>query len=551
MAKVYTLEQVAQHTDPDTGVWLVIDNQVYDVTDFLSHHPGGKKVLLAQAGKDATEKFWQFHSKLVLQETAKPYCIGRIGEGANADGVDFEDAVIHKIEDDDGVVSAENGAAEQGDEPEDSSYFGDLVPFGDPQWYQDWASPYYNDSHRKVRAALRKFTDTYLTPNALAWDQAKQIPPEEYKRIADAGILAGVAAGSTGWPSEYAKGIPVPGGIKPEEWDAFHNLIVIDELSRCGSGGILYGLLGGFGISVGPILHFGSDELRKRIVPALLRGEKRSCLAITEPEGGSDVANIVTEAKKTEDGKHYIVNGVKKWITGGVNSDYFVTAVRTGGKGMGGISLVVVERTEGLSTRQMDCMGVWASGTTYVTYEDVRVPVENVLGRENKGFPVIMANFNGERAGIAIQANRFARVCLEESMKYANKRKTFGKKLIDHPVIRAKLASMSQRVEATHAWLESIVYQTTKFDADTITFRGGGQMALLKAAATETFEFCAREACQIFGGLAYSRGGQGEKIERLYRDAKAYSIPGGSFEIMQDLGIRQSVKIAEIMGAKL
>lgn len=218
---------------------------------------------------------------------------------------------------------------------------------------------------------------------------------------------------------------------------------------------------------------------------------------------------------------------------------------------MGGISLVVVERTEGLSTRQMDCMGVWASGTTYVTYEDVRVPVENVLGRENKGFPVIMANFNGERAGIAIQANRFARVCLEESMKYANKRKTFGKKLIDHPVIRAKLASMSQRVEATHAWLESIVYQTTKFDADTITFRGGGQMALLKAAATATFEFCAREACQIFGGLAHSRGGQGEKIERLYRDAKAYSIPGGSFEIMQDLGIRQSVKIAEIMGAKL
>ena len=107
---------------------------------------------------------------------------------------------------------------------------------------------------------------------------------------------------------------------------------------------------------------------------------------------------------------------MKKWITGGVNSDYFVTAVRTGGKGMGGISLVVVERTEGLATRQMDCMGVWASGTTYVTYEDVRVPVENVLGRENKGFPVIMANFNGERAGIAIQANRFARVCLEESM---------------------------------------------------------------------------------------------------------------------------------------
>lgn len=146
---------------------------------------------------------------------------------------------------------------------------------------------------------------------------------------------------------------------------------------------------------------------------------------------------------------------------------------------MGGISLVVIERGEGLTTRRMDCMGVWASGTSFVSFEDVKVPVGNVLGRENKGFPVIMANFNGERAGIAIQANRFARVCIEESMsasclliprerayspsppligpraEYANKRKTFGKKLIDHPVIRAKLANMVQRVEATHAWLES------------------------------------------------------------------------------------------------
>ncbi|BGP55358.1 hypothetical protein JCM8202v2_002958 [Rhodotorula sphaerocarpa] len=528
MSKAYTLEQVAAHASADSA-WIIVDGAVYDVTAFLSEHPGGKKVLLAHAGKDASRQFWQFHSRKVLEETAKPLLVGKIAGAGETDHADQEE---HKRPPED-----------EPEEFEDTTYFGDLVPFGDPMWYADWASPYYNESHRKVRTAIRNFTDTYLTPNALAWDAAKRIPPEEYKRVADAGILAGIAAGATGWP-EYAKGIPVPGGIKPEEWDAFHNLIVID-------GGILYGILGGFGISIGPIAHFGSDELRARLLPALLRGEKRSCLAITEPEGGSDVANIVTEAKKSEDGSHYVVNGSKKWITGGTEADYFVTAVRTGGKGMGGISLVVIERGEGLTTRRMDCMGVWASGTSFVSFEDVKVPVGNVLGRENKGFPVIMANFNGERAGIAIQANRFARVCIEESMKYANKRKTFGKKLIDHPVIRAKLANMVQRVEATHAWLESVVYQTTQYDADTITFRGGGTMALLKAAATETFEYCAREACQIFGGLAYSRGGQGEKIERLYRDAKAYSIPGGSFEIMQDLGIRQSVKIAEIMGAKL
>ncbi|GAA6002561.1 hypothetical protein JCM10207_001183 [Rhodosporidiobolus poonsookiae] len=437
------------------------------------------------------------------------------------------------------------------EEEEDADYFGDLVPFGDPMAYQGWASPYYNDSHHKVRAAIRKYTDTYLTPNALDWDNAHEIPAESYKHLASVGILAAVAAGGTGWPTEYAQGIPVPGGIDPSEWDAFHNLVLVDELSRCGSGGIIYGLLGGFAISIGPILHFGSEELKKRIVPALLRGEKRSCLAITEPEGGSDVANIVSEARKSEDGKGYVVNGQKKWITGGIHSDYFVSAVRTGGNGMGGVSLVVVERGEGVLTKRMECMGVLASGTTYVAFEDVFVPKENLLGKENKGFQIIMANFNGERLGIVIQANRFARVCLEESIKYASKRKTFGKKLIEHPVIRAKIASMAQKVEATHAWLEAVVYQSTQFDADELSLRGGGTVALLKAQATETFEYCAREAAQIFGGLAYSRGGQGEKIERLYRDVKAYSIPGGSFEIMQDLGVRQSIKVASIMGAKL
>ncbi|GAA6027308.1 hypothetical protein JCM8097_002579 [Rhodosporidiobolus ruineniae] len=539
--KSYTLDQVAKESSPDK-VLIVVDGGVYDVTDFLDDHPGGKKILVNVSGKDASDKFWQFHSKKVLEKTAKPFLVGQIGGGSDQ-ATDVEEAVEKKVE--------ESVEKQEEPEDEDTTYFGDLVPFGDPFWYQDWASPYYTESHRKVRTAIRQFTDTYLTPNAAAWDEAHGIPDEEYKRIADFGILAAVAAGAGEWPTEYAPDVPVPGGINPDEWDAFHNLILVDELSRCGSGGILYGLIGGFAISIGPILHFGSEELKKRIVPALLKGEKRSCLAITEPEGGSDVANIVTTATKSSNGSHYLVSGSKKWITGGIASDFFVCAVRTGGKGMGGISLVVVERTEGVTTRRMDCMGVWASGTTYVALEDVEVPVGNLLGKENKGFQLIMANFNGERAGIAIQANRFARVCLEESIKYANKRKTFGKRLIEHPVIRAKIASMAQKIEATHAWLEAVVYQSTQYDPDTLTLRGGGTMALLKAQATETFEYCAREAMQIFGGLGYSRGGQGEKIERLYRDVKAYSIPGGSYEIMQDLGVRQSVKIAEIMGAKL
>jgi len=199
----------------------------------------------------------------------------------------------------------------------------------------------------------------------------------------------------------------------------------------------------------------------------------------------------------------------------------------------------------------MKCSGVWPSGTAYVTFEDVRVPKQNLIGKENRGFKYIMHNFNHERMGIAIQATRFSRVCLEESIKFAHKRTTFGKHLIEHPVIRQKLAHMARQVEATHAWMEQLIYQGMKMPVDIQPLRLGGPIALLKAQSTQTFEFCAREAAQIFGGLSYTRGGQGEKVERLYREVRAYAIPGGSEEIMLDLGIRQAIKVAQVMGAKL
>jgi len=143
------------------------------------------------------------------------------------------------------------------------------------------------------------------------------------------------------------------------------------------------------GIGLPPILKFGPEELRRRIGPECLAGIKNICLAITEPYAGSDVANIKTEAKITDDGKYYIVNGEKKWITNGVFADYFTVAVRTGGPGMGGISLLLIERDmPGVKTRQMLCSGVWASGTSYITFEDVKVPKSNLIGKENGGFKV-------------------------------------------------------------------------------------------------------------------------------------------------------------------
>lgn len=380
-----------------------------------------------------------------------------------------------------------------------------------------------------------------IIPNITEWDEAKKVPDSVYKEMGRRGYLAGLLG--VHYPTQITgnrvKSVP------PEKWDLFHEMLLTDELSRSGSGGFVWNMIGGYGIGCPPVVKHGKKALKERILPDILNGDKRICLAITEPDAGSDVANLTCEAKLSEDGKHYIVNGEKKWITNGIWCDYFTTAVRTGGEGMNGVSVLLIERSfGGVSTRKMDCQGVWSSGTTYITFEDVKVPVENLIGKENQGFKVIMTNFkqvrphcrctqtnsqsSHERIGIIIQCLRFSRVCYEESMKYAHKRRTFGKKLIDHPVIRLKLAHMYRQIEASYNWLENLIFQCQSMNDVEAMLKLGGAIAGLKAQATITFEFCAREASQIFGGLSYSRGGQGAKVERLYRDVRAYAIPGGS-----------------------
>lgn len=211
------------------------------------------------------------------------------------------------------------------------------------------------------------------------------MPDEIYKAMGTRGYLAGLLG--MAYQAEYTtnsiKSVPA------EKWDLFHEMLLTDELSRCGSGGFVWNVIGGFGIGCPPMVKFGKKELVKRILPGILAGDKRICLAITEPDAGSDVANLGCEAVLSEDGKHYIVNGEKKWITNGIWCDYFTTAVRTGTKesGMNGVSVLLIERSfGGVSTRKMDCQGVWSSGTTYITFEDVKVPVENLIGKENQGF---------------------------------------------------------------------------------------------------------------------------------------------------------------------
>ncbi|KAK3281502.1 hypothetical protein CYMTET_10710 [Cymbomonas tetramitiformis] len=416
--------------------------------------------------------------------------------------------------------------------------YGDGLPFGDPNWYRRYNSPYYKETHRVWREKVRKFVDEELTPYCTKWDEQKRLPREVFTKAYEAGLLPGVVGAP--WPTEYA-------GPGPEDYDYFHELILVDEICRCGSGGVVWGLVEGLQIGLPPVLHFGSKSLKDRVAPDCLQGKAVICLCISEPYAGSDVAALRCTAVKDPTGSHYVVNGEKKWITNGMFADYFTVAVRTGGPGNKGLSMLLLDKSmPGIECTQMQCTGVWASGTAYVTFTDVKVPVENLIGVENNGFKQIMYNFNHERWGFIVQANRFARVCLEESVRYAAKRKTFGKKLVDHPVIRWKIAEMARQVECTHAMLETLTYQMCTMSTKDANELLGGDTALIKVQATKTFEYCAREAAQIFGGASYVRGGQGEKVERLQREVRAYAIPGGSEEILLDLGARQAIRNSKL-----
>merc|ERR1712157_598750 len=503
-----------------------------------------------------SKQFWKYHNESILKKYSKQLQVGSLDSKPKPaqqtpptpsatpppSAKKESEKVVPAAES--GAVSPQPGPAAS-EEAEAMDQYGDMIPYADPSWYQTYHTPYFNETHAALRAEVREWMEEEVMPYVTEWDEAKKVPDSIYKQMGERGYLAGLL-GMHPYPSQLAGGKTIK-SVPPEKWDLFHEMLLTDEMSRCGSGGFVWHVIGGFGIGCPPVVKHGKKELVQRILPEILNGDKRICLAITEPDAGSDVANLTCEAKLSEDGKHYIVNGEKKWITNGIWADYFTTAVRTGKKGMNGVSVLLIERSMGgVSTRRMDCQGVWSSGTTYVTFEDVKVPVGNLIGEEGKGFRYIMENFNHERFGICCMTNRFSRVCVEESVKFANKRKTFGKALVEHPVIRWKIAEMDRQVEATHNWLEFVTHQLNTMKGMEATMKLGGQTALLKVQCTKVFEYCARESAQIFGGLSYTRGGQGEKVERLSREVRAMAVPGGSEEVMLDLGIRQSKKIAEM-----
>jgi acyl-CoA dehydrogenase len=270
----------------------------------------------------------------------------------------------------------------------------------------------------------------------------------------------------------------------------------------------------------------GTEEQKQRLVPPVIRGDHIAALAITEPGGGSDVASLSTRAVR--EGDHYVVNGAKTFITSGTRADFVVTAVRTGGPGHGGISLLVIERgSPGFSaSKKLAKMGWWASDTAELTFEDCRVPVANRLGDEGAGFLPIMMNFAVERLLLAQSCVSIAELAYRESIAYARARRAFGKPITGFQVIRHKLADMASRIAAARALTTEALLRHQRGEAVT------GLAAMAKNTATDACSWVVDQAVQIHGGYGYMRE---YVVERLYRDARLYPIGGGTREIMNEI----------------
>jgi acyl-CoA dehydrogenase len=375
-------------------------------------------------------------------------------------------------------------------------------------------NPFENEQRRAFKDSIAKFLEAEVWPHVDAWDEAGAYPHEMNEKICALGVFG------FDIPEEY-------GGLGFD--DAHMRKASGVEMGRSSAGGLMASV-GSRSIMLKPLTELANDEIRQRVLPELLSGRKGGALGITEPGGGSDVANMKTTARK--DGDEWVLNGQKMFITGGMQASYFVIGARTGGDGMGGISLFFVEAdTPGFSRAPIERkMGWWASDTATLYFDECRIPAANLMGEEHKGFYAIMNNFNNERFWMAAQMLGMSMRLFDECVAYATDRQTFNKPLIKHQVIRHKLADMSAKIDAMDAYLNQVAEIINTGDTPV------AEISKLKFFCSTNLEWIASEAMQIFGGAGYLRG---NAVERIYREVKVQAIGGGSQEIMRDLTVKQ------------
>ena len=371
--------------------------------------------------------------------------------------------------------------------------------------------PPFTPEHEELRESVRRFVANELRPHAMEWEDAEWFPDEVFAKLAAVGFL----------------GLKYPEELGGEGGDYLHDAVLSEELSRCGSGGVAAGIGAHVGIATPPVWKFGTEDQKQRFLAPAIRGERIAALGITEPGAGSDVAGILTKAEPVDGG--WIVNGSKTFITNGVRADFVVTAVKTTGEGgHHGISFLVIEREfEGFEvSKKLEKMGWRASDTAELSFADVFVPRENLLGEENGGFYLIMANFQWERLLMALGAVGSMEAVIDLTIDYARERNAFGRPISKFQAIRHKVAEMALKLETARA----ITYHALRLFVETGDAVKEVTMAKLQSQRA-AFEV-ADEALQIHGGAGYMKE---YEIERVARDTRLGPIGGGTDEIMKEI----------------
>src|SRR4051812_48340602 len=372
--------------------------------------------------------------------------------------------------------------------------------------------PPFTDEHEQLRETIGRWVAAEIAPNVDEWEAAREFPRELYTRAGELGFL----------------GLKYPEELGGQGGDYVHDAVWAEELAAAGaSGGVGAGLGAQTAIATPPVFRFGTPDQHERFLRPAIRGDRIAALGITEPNAGSDVASIRTMARKVDGG--YVVNGSKTFITNGVRADFLVTAVKTTQEGgHHGLSFLLIEKDmEGFSVaRKLEKMGWHASDTGELSFQDVFVPDENLLGEENKGFYLIMANFQWERLLMALGAVGSMFNLLDTAIQYAKERSAFGRPIGTFQVNRPKIAEMALRAEAGRA----VTYNALRLFAEGHDAIKEVTIAKLKTQR-DAFEQ-ADDALQVFGGAGYMKE---YGIERAARDLRLGPIGGGTDEIMKEI----------------
>jgi acyl-CoA dehydrogenase len=370
------------------------------------------------------------------------------------------------------------------------------------------------DAHHAWRAQVRDFVTREILPHLADWEATGTFPDALYESAARQGLLG------IGFPERL--------GGHTEDADPWYRVIFSEELHRPGSG-VVFADLATHWIGLPPVIQFGSEELLETVARPVLAGRRRIAFAVTEPSGGSDAGALQTRAER-RDG-HWLVNGSKTLISGALRADHILAAVRTGGAGAGGISLLLIDaESAGISRQAVPGLGWYNSSNGTLEFRDVQVPLDRLIGPENRGFAGLARQFNVERlSGIAATLS-MSRAALAEAIAWSQQRQVFGKRLIEHQVVRHKLVDLVCAIRVSYAYLDQCIWRMQR--GDTVV----ADIAMLKFQSTRTLERCARDSMHLLGQHAYS----GEsRIERIHREARIFALGGGTEEILSDLAARQ------------